>query len=140
MTDDATPATGTHFEGATPILNVRDLDASLACYVDILGFKVDWRVPYMVSVSRDRAHLMLCEGAQGHPGTWVWIGVSDAQRLHDVYRQAGAKVRLPPTNFPWALEIHVEDPDGHVLRMGSEPLEGVPFGEWPRDERGASSD
>jgi hypothetical protein len=28
---------------------------------------------------------------------------------------------MPPTNFPWALEMHVEDPDGNVLRLGSEP-------------------
>jgi hypothetical protein len=28
---------------------------------------------------------------------------------------------LPPTNFPWALEMQVKDPDGNVLRIGSEP-------------------
>ena len=33
----------------------------------------------------------------------------------------GAPIRLPPTNFSWALEIQVEDPDGNVLRFGSEP-------------------
>ena len=26
--------------------------------------------------------------------------------------------------------MQVEDPDGNVLRMGSEPKEGEPFGEW----------
>jgi hypothetical protein len=25
-------------------------------------------------------------------------------------------------NRPWAYEMQVEDPDGHVLRFGSEPL------------------
>jgi hypothetical protein len=26
--------------------------------------------------------------------------------------------------------MQVEDPDGNVLRMGSESLKGEPFGEW----------
>jgi predicted enzyme related to lactoylglutathione lyase len=33
----------------------------------------------------------------------------------------GVKILLEPTNFPWALEFQVEDPDGNVLRFGSEP-------------------
>jgi hypothetical protein len=33
----------------------------------------------------------------------------------------GVTIRQAPTNYPWDLEIHVEDPDGHVLRMGSDP-------------------
>ena len=28
---------------------------------------------------------------------------------------------LPPTTFPWALEMQIEDPDGNVLRIGSDP-------------------
>jgi hypothetical protein len=36
-----------------------------------------------------------------------------------------------PANFPWALEMHVADPDGHVLRFGSEPILGRPFASWP---------
>jgi hypothetical protein len=27
----------------------------------------------------------------------------------------------PPVRRPWALEMWVEDPDGHVLRLGSDP-------------------
>jgi len=40
------------------------------------------------------------------------------------------RVRQPPCNYPWALEIHVEDPDGHILRFGSEPLTDRPFDRW----------
>jgi hypothetical protein len=36
-------------------------------------------------------------------------------------------ILLPPTNFPWALEMQVEDPDGNVLRIGSEPKTDRPF-------------
>jgi catechol 2,3-dioxygenase-like lactoylglutathione lyase family enzyme len=118
------------FGPATPILRVADLRASTGYYVDILGFKLDWESPYIVSVSRDRSCIFLCEGDQGNPGSWIWIGVADAQVLHDELAAKGAKIRQEPTNFWWALEIQVEDPDGNVIRLGSDPIEGRPFGPW----------
>jgi len=119
------------FEGSCPILRVRHLPTSLAHYVDVLGFKMKWNHhEIMASVARDRASLMLCQGDQGSPGSWVWIGVSDAAALYNEYSARGASIRLAPTNYPWAYEIHVQDPDGHVLRFGSEPLEDQPFSEW----------
>ena len=133
---EARKATATVFEGVTPILHVQDLTASLDYYVTVLGFKLDWQEPgIMASVSRDRCSLMLCEGDQGNPGSWVWIGVGDVESLFTEYRMKGAKVRHPPTNYPWACEMQVEDPDRHVLRLGSEPKSDQPFGEW-RDMRG----
>ena len=35
-----------------------------------------------------------------------------------------------PTNFEWALEMQVADPDGNVLRIGSEPDGDTSRGEW----------
>jgi catechol 2,3-dioxygenase-like lactoylglutathione lyase family enzyme len=118
-------------EGVTPILAVRSLPASIDYYVSVLGFQVDWHQPgIMASVSRDRCGIFLCEGDQGNPGTWVWIGVEDTELLFEDYRIKGAKVRHPPTNYPWAYEMQIEDPDGHVLRFGSEPKTDRPCGEW----------
>jgi catechol 2,3-dioxygenase-like lactoylglutathione lyase family enzyme len=126
-----------NFHSATPILRVANLDASVRYYADVLGFEVDWRAEgVIVSVGRGPCHIFLSEGDQGNPGAWVWIGVGDAAALHDELRAKGAKVRQAPTNHPWALEIQVEDLDGNVLRFGSDPLEGRPFGEW-LDMRGA---
>ena len=123
-------------EGVTPILRVRSLEVSLDHYVRVFGFKIDWQEPgIMGSVSRDGCNIMLCEGDQGHPGTWVWIGVDDAGNLYEEYTAKGATIRLAPTNYPWAYEMQVEDPDGHVLRFGSEPREREPFGDW-RDMSG----
>jgi predicted enzyme related to lactoylglutathione lyase len=47
--------------------------------------------------------------------------VDDAEKLHEELKARGVAIRLPPTNFPWALEMQIEDPDGNVLRLGSEP-------------------
>ena len=119
-----------NFGPATPILRVATLRASVDYFVDILGFKTDWETPGFVSVSRDRCCIFLCGGGQGNPGSWIWTGVADAEALHEELVAKGAKIRQPPTNFSWALEIQVEDLDGNVLRFGSDPIEGRPFGPW----------
>jgi predicted enzyme related to lactoylglutathione lyase len=99
-------------------------------YVRVLGFKVDWHGPYFASVSRGKCHIFLSQGDQGHPGGWVWIGVEDADVLLEEYRRSGAKIRHAPTNYPWAYEIEVEDPDGNLLRLGPDPKPDQPTGEW----------
>jgi uncharacterized glyoxalase superfamily protein PhnB len=123
------------FEGVTPILRVKNAAASIQYYVKILGFKKDWQFPegespFFASVSRGRCHIFLSEGDQGNPGAWVWIGVEDADALLNEYRSSGAKIRHPPTNYSWAYEMQVEDLDGNVLRLGSEPKKDQPTGEW----------
>jgi uncharacterized glyoxalase superfamily protein PhnB len=102
--------------------------ASVRYYVNVLGFQnAAWGNDDFTSVNRDRAGIYLCRGGQGQPGTWVWIGVEDVEALYEEYKATGAKIRHPPENYPWALEMKVEDADGHVLRFGSEPKEDQPF-------------
>jgi catechol 2,3-dioxygenase-like lactoylglutathione lyase family enzyme len=110
------------------ILRVADLVVSRRYYVDILGFTADWDAGAMISVSRDGKPIMICEGAQGQPGTWLWVGVEDAEALFGEFSLKGARVRSPPQNFYWAYEFQIEDPDGHVLRFGSEPKPGPKSG------------
>ena len=116
----------TKFEHANPILNVADMARSLRYYVEVLGFSnAEWGGDDFTCVTRDGASIYLSEGDQGQPGTWVWLGVEDVEALHDEYDQKGATILQPPENFPWACEMKVGDPDGHVLRFGSDPKEGV---------------
>jgi catechol 2,3-dioxygenase-like lactoylglutathione lyase family enzyme len=128
----APEADGMPFGGVNPILPVHDVSVSIAYYVRTLGFKLDWHVEEsgFASVSRGRCHLFLCEGDQGHFGTWVWIGVEDAEAVFNEFHSKGARVRHPPTNYPWALEMQIGDPDGNVLRIGSDPKRDQPWGEW----------
>jgi predicted enzyme related to lactoylglutathione lyase len=121
----------THFEGSQPILSVADMAVSVRYYVDVLGFRNgDWGNSWFTSVNRDRAGTYLCQGGQGHPGTWVWLGVEDVEAHYHEYQTSGAKIRHPPENYPRAYEMKVEDPDGHVLRFGSEVKEDRPFVEF----------
>ena len=115
-------------ENLTPILRVEDLEASRRYYIETLGFSLDWDAGTMISVSRDRKSIMLCEGAQGQTGVWLWVGAEDADAFFTEFLAKGAYIRSPPQNFSLAYEFQVEDPDGHVLRFGSEPKPGPAHG------------
>jgi predicted lactoylglutathione lyase len=122
-------------EGVTPILRVQDLAASISYYVQMLGFRVNWGFPdegtsFFASISRGKCSLFLSQGDQGHPGSWVWIGAQYVDALHEEFKASGAKIRNPPTNYEWAIEMQVEDPDGNVLRFGSDPKKDEPIGPW----------
>jgi catechol 2,3-dioxygenase-like lactoylglutathione lyase family enzyme len=122
------------FHRGTPILRVSDLEASLNYYIGVLGFRLDWRDDdgnSFASVSRDHCQFFLSVGDQGNPGSWMCIVVSDVDALHEELLAKGARVRHPPTNYPWGLrELHIEDPDGNVLRLGSQNKPGEPLGDW----------
>jgi len=111
-----------NFENSQPILRVQSMQTSLHFYVDLLGFKnASWGNHDFTSVNRDGAGIYLCRGSQGRGGAWIWIGVEDVAKLQEECNANGVAIRMPPTNYPWALEMHVEDPDGNVIRFGSEP-------------------
>jgi catechol 2,3-dioxygenase-like lactoylglutathione lyase family enzyme len=117
-------ATRTRFEHAHPILSVADMARSLRYYVDVLGFtNAEWGGDDFTCVSRDGAHIYLSEGDQGQAGTWVWLGIEDVDSLHQEYCETGAAILEAPRDFAWAREMKVGDPDGHVLRFGSDPKE-----------------
>jgi catechol 2,3-dioxygenase-like lactoylglutathione lyase family enzyme len=114
----------TKFECANPILRVADMARSVRYYVDVLGFtNAEWGGDDFTCVTRDNAAIYLSEGNQGQPGTWAWVGVDDVEVLYDEYKAKGATILHPPENHSWAREMKVGDPDGHVLRFGSDPKE-----------------
>ena len=112
----------TTFENAIPILRVANLSRSLDYYVRVLGFRHEWGEDGFACITRDSVSIYLSEGDQGAPGTWVWVGVGDVASLHKEFAAKGATILHAPETFPWAVEMKVGDPDGHVLRFGSDPL------------------
>jgi predicted enzyme related to lactoylglutathione lyase len=115
-------STRVFFENSQPILRIENMEASLRFYVDQLGFEnAAWGTSEFTSVNRDKAGIYLCQGGQGRGKAWIWIGVDDVEKLLQEYTEGGVKLLMPPTNFPWAQEMHIEDPDGNVIRFGSEP-------------------
>lgn len=120
---------GIRVEGIQPILCVKDMNASRSIYKDILRFEeADWGTDDFTSINRENAGIYLCKGAQGNPGTWLWVGFDgDIFKLYETLKSKGVKIRKMPTNYSWAMEMHIEDPDGHVLRFGTDPNNNKPF-------------
>lgn len=134
----ASPAeqSANRFESAVPILNVKNVTASITYYVEKLGFHKEWdwgSPPAFACVFRDAVRIFLCQDAQGAPGTWISIFIQDVDALHEDYKKRGAMIRQAPANYPWGMrEMNVEDLDGHRLRIGSEatgPDDGVGLNE-----------
>ena len=112
-----------------PILSVKDVPASVRFYSNVLGFHLDWgegENSEYASVSRDGHAIMLSQAGQGKPGTWVWIGIEDVVSFYEQCKARGAVIVEELTNYPWAYEMRVADPDGHILRFGSETRTDLP--------------
>jgi len=124
------------FGSPMPVFRVKDVDASIAHYRDALGFELRWRAgESFACVARQKCSIFLTDDNQSQARMWVWIGVEDVRSLHEQYVASGARVRNPPNNFEWALEMQIEDLDGNVLRLGSDPEPDSPLGIW-RDADG----
>lgn len=115
-------------ERIEPILTVASVRVSADFYVRMLGFKIDHSSDSFAVVSCDTHYIYLSRGdPRGHQ-TMVWIGVEmDVEQLHTQLKANGAKILRPPTNYSWALQMEIEDPDGHILRIGAEPKTDQPF-------------
>lgn len=120
---------GFRIENIAPILNVQDIPRSVGFYTRVLGFSnADWGTDQFTLIHRDKTGIYLCQNGQGSSGTWVWIGFDgNIFTLHQTLQANNVRIKLPPTNFSWAYEMQVEDPDGHILRFGTDPSDNEPF-------------
>ncbi|MBT1708748.1 VOC family protein [Fulvivirgaceae bacterium PWU5] len=116
-------------ENIAPILKVQDVPRSIDFYTRVLGFRnADWGTDQFTLIHRDNTGIYLCQNGQGSSGTWVWIGFDgNIFTLHQTLQVNNVRIKLPPTNFSWAYEMQVEDPDGHILRLGTDPSDNEPF-------------
>src|SRR5258708_4124062 len=130
-------ASTNNFGSAMPVFRVKDVDASISYYLEAFGFELRWRAGEgFACVARDKCAIFLTTDNQSQPRMWVWIGVENVRELHEHYVTSGARIRNPPENFEWALEMQVEDLDGNVTRIRGDPEEENPLGVW-RDADGA---
>ncbi len=115
-----------------PILQVADVDASIAFYRDVLGFSVDLAVPdesgktVHAELSRNGAALMfapassLSEAARSLLGAGVTLYITDndvdIDAFYEQVRAAGARIAEPIQDQFWGdRTFTVQDPDGYHL-------------------------
>jgi uncharacterized glyoxalase superfamily protein PhnB len=106
----------------TPILYVRDFEEAMRYYTEKLLFERlwDWGDPLSFGAVRlGKVEIFFCLKGQGHPGTWLMIFVDDVDHYFEQISRLGANVIQKPTDEPWGVrEIHVQDPNQHVIRFG----------------------
>lgn len=106
-----------------PIFPVTDMARALDYYVNTLGFEKRWEwgepVDY-ACVSFGPTELFLCLNGQGTPGTWMYLFLRGIDDYTALIQERGAEILHGPEDEPWGMrEIHVRDPDGNTLRIGT---------------------
>jgi catechol 2,3-dioxygenase-like lactoylglutathione lyase family enzyme len=109
------------------VFTVADVAASVAHYVERLGFRVQFRLgdpPSYAIIERDALSLHLMP-ARESPGTLgrssVYVFVADVDALHDELRGRGGPIEVAPADFDYGMrEFSVRDPDGNRLTFGRE--------------------
>ncbi len=110
---------------------VSDVDASVAFFVDALGFVLERQFgPNMAIVSRDGATVWLAgpgasasqpmpDGTQPEPGGWsrLVLVVDDLDQLVEALRTRGVRFRNEILSGPGGRQILVEDPSGNCIEL-----------------------
>jgi len=117
------------FMEGRPILNVKNVAASLDYYCNRLGFEKEFcwpreqALPTFAQVTRGHFSVMLAQEAKGGPGMWMYLDLAsleDLATLHQEYLANAVKIIEMPTDKPWGMrEMLIEDVDGHILRIGA---------------------
>lgn len=113
-------------ECLTPILYVKDFLPAKTYYTEKLLFDLLWEwgnPPTFGCVRLDKVEILFCEGGQGNPGTWMSIFMDDVDGYYERIKKLGAEIIQGPQDEPWGCrEIHVRDPNQHVIRFS----QGIP--------------
>jgi predicted enzyme related to lactoylglutathione lyase len=109
-------------EGVIPILYVRDFEEAVSYYRDKLLFRKlwDWGTPPTFgAVALGKVEIFFCLKGQGRPGSWLSVFIDDVDGYFERISKLGADVIEPPADMPWSMrEMHVRDPNDHVIRFG----------------------
>jgi catechol 2,3-dioxygenase-like lactoylglutathione lyase family enzyme len=110
------------FLGVIPELPVPDVDASLAYYRDILGFRIEGRhlgetgEVEFGSVLRGRTNIYISKKNDPIAKSYCWIGVDEVDDLCATLTANGARVVEGPADKPWDYrQFTLEDINGHSL-------------------------
>jgi catechol 2,3-dioxygenase-like lactoylglutathione lyase family enzyme len=121
------------FTGCRPVFPVTNLDASLAYYVNVLGFNVGWLLPKPEESGSDGMksgtayiyggdfELLIRSQAPPVNPVEIVVGMPSTMAVDAIgqeYFASGAEILEPPFHRDWGTyEMLVVDPDGHLLRI-----------------------
>lgn len=109
------------------VLAVPDLDRSVRYFVDVLGFRHEWRdEDNWQCLVRGEVRMMLghCPDAPspretGDHSYFAYLEVDDVDALHTELVANGAIILHSPKKQPWGRrEMAIATPDGHRMMFG----------------------
>jgi catechol 2,3-dioxygenase-like lactoylglutathione lyase family enzyme len=104
----------------TPQLPVGDVEETQAWYRDVLGFQVGFtRGRDFGAVHCGTSEIFLARAEAPWATCVCCVRVDDVDGLFALYRERGAKIVAEPETRPWRMrEFTIEDPNGHLFRIG----------------------
>jgi lactoylglutathione lyase len=105
---------------------ITDMDAAIAFYTDVLGFKVKSRpVPFITELDHDGAAVVLCQAEKAvkadYPastGTVIGLVSKDVAAAAQGFAKKKVTMVVPePQEFPGGKFIAVRDPSGNVVEL-----------------------
>lgn len=110
--------------GAATVFPVRDVDASLRYFVDVLGFTEEFRFGEYAGIQRDDCCIHL--SAEGNPNTGkagtgaVYIFCDDVDGYFADIAGRGAANAQEPKDYEYGMrDFTMRDPDGNQLTFGA---------------------
>lgn len=114
------------------LLEVTDLDKSMAFYHDLLGLEIksQSRIFAMLQSSNVGVYLSSTHwdwdekrptGSRPGWGMYPHVSVADVAITIERARKAGYKIAQEPRKYSWGTEAFVADPDGYVWALVNAP-------------------
>jgi lactoylglutathione lyase len=114
------------------LLEVTDLDKSMAFYRDLLGLEIksQSRIFAMLQSSNVGVYLSSTHwdwdekrptGSRPGWGMYPHVSVADVAITIERARKAGYKIAQEPRKYSWGTEAFVADPDGYVWALVNAP-------------------
>jgi lactoylglutathione lyase len=105
---------------------VTDLDAAAKFYSEVLGFKVQRKIPpYIIQLEHDGVDVVLCQAEKPARGEYpqasaTVLGIATANLKQSVERLKASKAEVlhdQPQEFPGGHFVAFRDPAGNVLEL-----------------------
>ena len=121
-------------QSLTASLTVKDIDASLAWYTNVVGFAVDQkheREGKVVAVSLKAGDVRILLGRDNGAKGWdrvkgegfslQFTTAQDVDAIANRIKAAGGRLEADPVDTPWGVRMfRLQDPDGFKLVFSSE--------------------
>ena len=108
------------WKNLTPQLPVSDVRAAQDYYRDVLGFQIAWIwLDDYGAVYNGDVQIYFTKVDGPRPSMCCCADVEDADAVYETYRARGAKIVSEIETKPWGMrEFTIEDPNGHLFRVG----------------------